>query len=496
MARVEGEEEMTVRENPVTISCARPKSGQGGNSMYDLLKRHEVHILHDAGLSVRSIALQTKVSVGSVSRMLTEPRINELPELRGSVLQSNVGRPSVVSMYESLVHETLKDEPDLPTVEILHRLHQKGYTGSKSPLYELVARIRPVGSRPMVCFEGLPGEFSQHDFGQVRVNYLSGAIETIHFFASRLKYSRWSHVVLVPDESVESLVRALILAFENFGGVPLVAVFDNPKTIVVSHKNGRIEWNQTFGQVALDFRFAPELCTPGFANQKGSVENLVGWVKNGFFKVRRFHDRYDLATQLVEWLLEGNTKRPSRATNIIPAVRIEEERRRLRPLAFLPEEYPLRFPVFVGPTGWVQFNGIRYSMPPKAIHMAGTLFLYPERVKIVASSHVAEHPRVPNNGKVSTLAHHSTEALAAVSGRRAKVYYRRQRLLELGELAEKFLTELVHARPRVWMHDVEELFHAFEMFGADRLLCALECAYEKKLFGAEYVIELLQERVA
>ncbi len=39
----------------------------------------------------------------------------------------------------------------------------------------------------MVRFEGMPGEFSQHDFGSVSVVYGDGTSEKVHFFASRLK---------------------------------------------------------------------------------------------------------------------------------------------------------------------------------------------------------------------------------------------------------------------------------------------------------------------
>jgi hypothetical protein len=63
----------------------------------------------------------------------------------------------------------------------------------------------------LVRFEGLQGEFSQHDaFGEVWVTYQDGAEEKAHFFASRLKYSRWVEVTLVADERVETLVRALV----------------------------------------------------------------------------------------------------------------------------------------------------------------------------------------------------------------------------------------------------------------------------------------------
>src|SRR2546423_1503855 len=132
---------------------------------------------------------------------------------------------------------------------------------------------------------------------------------------------------------VEALVRSLLHGFESFGGVPLVAVFDNPKTVVLNREGGRIQWNDTFGQTALDYRFAPELCTPRRGQEKGSAENLVGFVKNGFFKVRRFHDRADMLVQLAAWHLEVNTVRPCRATGVPPAERIAAERERMRPLA-------------------------------------------------------------------------------------------------------------------------------------------------------------------
>ena len=76
---------------------------------------------------------------------------------------------------------------------------------------------------PLVRFEGLPGEFSQHDFGEVEVRYQDDRTETVHFFASRLEYSRWVEVTLVSDERVESLVRALVDHLAAFGGVPLAS---------------------------------------------------------------------------------------------------------------------------------------------------------------------------------------------------------------------------------------------------------------------------------
>jgi hypothetical protein len=84
-----------------------------------------------------------------------------------------------------------------------------------------------------VRFEGVPGEFSQHDFGQGEGRYLDGTEERIHFFASRLKYSRWVDGRLVEDERIEALVRSLLAGFASFGGIVWVAVFDNPTTVTL-----------------------------------------------------------------------------------------------------------------------------------------------------------------------------------------------------------------------------------------------------------------------
>jgi transposase len=104
------------------------------------------------------------------------------------------------------------------------------------------------------------GEFAQFDFGEVDARVLDGTTKRVHFAAYRLKYSRWTWVVPVPDERVESLIRPLLLCFEHSGGVPLRVVFDNPKTVVVRRDpDGRPIWNQTLAQVAIDYGFTIEL---------------------------------------------------------------------------------------------------------------------------------------------------------------------------------------------------------------------------------------------
>ena len=78
----------------------------------------------------------------------------------------------------------------------------------------------------------------------------------------------------------ETLVRTLVDHFALIGGIPLLAVFDRPKTVALKWaKDGQVtEWNALFAGVALDLGLGIEVCWPSSPRQKGSIENLIGWI--------------------------------------------------------------------------------------------------------------------------------------------------------------------------------------------------------------------------
>ncbi len=370
-----------------------------------MLKRHAIQVLRQAGHTLDEIVALVAVGKRTVQRVVGEPMITHIdPDQE----RRRFGRPSKAEAYREQVMAWLKEDPALMSLELLRRAKLAGYEGAKSALYELARSLRAATPRPVVRFDGLPGEFTQHDFGQVLVHFLDGSTRRVHFFASRLKYSRWVEVSLVPNEQVETLARTLVDHFVALGGIPLLAVFDRPKTVALHwRKNGDVtEWNPTFAGVTLDLGLGIEVCWPNAPQQKGAIENVVGWVKGSVFKQRRFLDEDDLRLQLRAWLVEVNTQRPSRATGIIPAVRRAEELPRLRPVKVAPAELALRLPILVGPTGYIVHDTHRYSMPPEAIGIAGTLYLYRERVRVVASRFEAWHPRLWVPNAVSTLPTH------------------------------------------------------------------------------------------
>ncbi|MEO6878702.1 MAG: IS21 family transposase [Gemmatimonadaceae bacterium] len=458
-----------------------------------MLDRHAVQALVRAKVTARAIAEQLQVSVRTIRRIVRESAVATGDDAAARSAR-RVGRPQVTEAVRARVQALVLEDPDRPPGEICRLLKEDGTPLGLSTVYRVLTAVRAtIPTALQVRFEGVAGEFAQFDFGHVSVRLSDGSRRTVHFAAYRLKYSRWIHVAIVPNERVEALIRSLLDSFAASAGVPLRVVFDNPRTVVVRRDEGRPVWNPVLAPVAIDYGFTIELCTPRQPQQKGAVENLVGYVKRAFFRARRFADvTTDLPQQLTEWLVEVNTTRPNRATKEIPAVRLAAEQARMKALAVAPDEYGLRIAVTVGPTAMVTHHGIRYAMPAAACGLPATLWLYPTRVKLITagSTHEALHPRFPEHGTVSYLPGQRAGQLAAVAGSRKRLYFMRERILELGPVGEGYLTELVHQRPHTWKGDVERLFALLEEIGDARFRLVLQQALFRRLIGAEYVVRV------
>ena len=480
--------------NSTDVMPRRPQEPE----MLSLLDRHEIQVLLKAGHTKADVHERTGASLKTIARIAAEQAVSHVDDHRAAK-ERRVGRPSQTTPVVDDVRAWLATEPMVPTQELLRRAQKdKGYAGKKSAFYAIVAALRPKVAPPVVLFDGVPGEFSQHDFGEVDVRYGDGTVERIHFFASRLKYSRFAQVSIVDNQRVESLIRGLCRHFQAFGGVPLLAVFDRPRTVVLETGSGRDvrRFNATFAQAILEMGCGVEMCAARSGNQKGSVEAIVKWVKNSFFKGRVFRDRADLEAQLADWLHETNTARPNRATNVIPETRRQEELPRLRPLAVLPESLAMRVPTTVGPSGHIVFEGARYMVAPEATNCPATLFVYEDRIRIEAGRHVSEQRRRTKSEPIEVAPEHRAARVAAVFGNRGKLYEQRQQLLELGPVALEFFTELVHRRRKDWPAVVTSLHQMLLDHGEDAMRDALGVATSQQTFTVAAVerrlIELLR----
>src|SRR5262245_16261418 len=244
--------------------------------MIDMLKRHEIQVLRRAEHTWSEIATLSGVAEKTARRIGAEDPVTSVDN-GAERARRHVGRPSKADGYREVLVQALTENPDVRSVELLHRARLAGYAGGKSALYMLAQSLRGRTVTPLVRFEGLPGEFSQHDFGEVWVTFQDGSEDKVHFFASRLKYSRWVEVMLVPDERVARLVRALVEPLAAFGGIPLVTVFDRPTTIALKWgRDGVVtDWNPTFAGVALDLGIGVEVCWPYRPQEKAYASHCT-----------------------------------------------------------------------------------------------------------------------------------------------------------------------------------------------------------------------------
>jgi hypothetical protein len=100
---------------------------------------------------------------------------------------------------------------------------------------------------------------------------------------------------------------------------------------------------------------------------------------------------------------------------------------------------------------------------------------------------------VPECGRDSFHAEHRTARLAKVAGARGRLYLKRQEILDLGPVAEAFLTEIVHRHRFTWKAEVEQLHVALLAHGPALLQRSLAVAGEQRLYGAQHVLALLPE---
>ena len=241
------------------------------------MERSAIQHLAKRGRSQREIAEELGHSRNTVARALREP-VDRQPAPRR--------RRSRVDPYEPQIEQWLKGGWTI--VRMLEEVRAdpaNPYTGGRSVFSEAVRRIRLTQRRAAadvpVRFEGLPGEYLQVDWGEIRsFPFSQQAPATRYFLACRLKYSRWAWVRWTADMRQETLFRGLVDCFVALGFVPWDLVFDNMKTVTSGRDTaGQPIWTPALLQLAAEFDFHPEACAPAAGNQKGAVESLVKWVK-------------------------------------------------------------------------------------------------------------------------------------------------------------------------------------------------------------------------
>ena len=454
------------------------------------MERSAIHLMTKRGKSIRQIAAETGRSPTTISRVLHEP-LDRAPTRRR--------RRSQVDPYRAQIAAWV--EEGLPVVRMLELARgdpEQPYTGGRSQFGEMVRRVKAevlqhdAQAQVPLRFEGLPGEYLQVDWGEIRrFPFTQQAPATRYFLGCRLKYSRWSWVRWAADMRQETLLRGLVACLVALGWVPWVLVFDNMKTVTGGRDASHAPiWHPALLHFAGEFGFHPEACDPGAGNQKGSVESLVKWVKGNFLPGRSFADDADLASQTTGWLAQGNA-RPSAATGESPLLRLVAEAAQGGSLPAHAADYGLLASGQVSAEALVAVHGTRYSVPTAHVGAPVTIRVHRDRIRIWRDLLcLADHPRAPDGARARIIDPEHFAALFATKPRGQVMLYR-DVLVGLGGHAPAFISELSR-RHRATLHDeIRTLYMLYQAHGRDRLLAAMALAEAMGGYRATILVPLL-----
>jgi transposase len=454
------------------------------------MERSAIQVMAKRGKSQRQIAQELGRSRTTIARVLHEP-VEQRPTKRRRQSKVECYRPQIERWIDeglSTVRmvELARDDPGQP------------YRGGRTVFGDLVRRVRrelaqlQAAREVPIRFEGLPGEYLQVDWGEIRrFPFTQQPPATRYFLACRLKYSRWTWVDFTADMRQETLFRGLVACFLALGWVPWVLVFDNMKTVTSGRDAaGQPVWTPALLQFAGEFGFHSQACDPGAGNQKGSVESLVKWVKGNFLPGRTFADEADLAEQARAWCDQVNA-RPSEATGEPPLVRLAAEAAKGGRLPPTAHDFGLLESGVVSREALVAVAGNRYSVPVAHVGLPVTVRLHRERVRIWRDATcLADHPRAPDGARQRVIDPAHFAPLFPQKPRAQAMLYR-EVLLGLGGRAPAFLSELSRRHRARLREEILAVYALYEQAGADAVLAAMAQADDVGAYRAATLAELL-----
>ncbi len=398
-------------------------------------------------------------------------------------------RPGTLDTRREALLSWIREE--VPVTRMLELARQDPlapYAGGASTFYRFVARLRAgleAGAPPVIRFEGLPGEYVQWDWGEARVPLGGDRVKRV-FLCGRLKYSRLSGVRWRTQMDLETLLRAMLEIVEGWGGVPWAWVFDNMKTVTLGRDAaGQPRWNPAFWRFATEVGCHPELCDPGAAQQKGSVENLVKWVKTNFLPGRSFADDEDLARQSLAWE-QDKAGQLSQAHGQRPIELWPQERAAFGPLTTTAATYGLYRVATVNRESLVRVDGNQYSVPVGHGGQAVDIRILQDTIRLSRDGvPLAEHRRLPGTGQRQRDPAHYASALDHRP--RARLVLERERLCALGPEVAAYVTVISQRRRRVLAEELTACTALEAQLGAEGLRRATAACVARGTCGAEYL---------
>ena len=377
-----------------------------GMSLYAQIR--EAYI---SGESQRSIARRLGVSRPTVKKYCEGA---SMPGVRKEYLRA----PSVVTLdVERFIRfclETDKEEGLRKQSHTAKRIYDRlvseiGFTGSYSIVRRVVHEMKAhyIPAQADIPLEYDPGDAIQIDWGEATI-YLHGEKKTVQIFCGRLCYSCDIFVMACLNQNAESFLEAQQRMFDHFVGVPRRLIFDNGK-VGVKEGFGLHAVAQDYYRIfAAHYVFATDFCNVASGNEKGLVENLVGYSRNNFLvPVPRVDSMDSLNEQLLESCLQyRNTHKVQGRSQTVKEM-FATEQSCLHPVAPYRYETAKVTTPTVGDYSTVRFDRNEYSVPVRFLRRAVTVKGYANKVEILCDRDtVVTYERLSGQGKTTYKLEH------------------------------------------------------------------------------------------
>jgi len=349
---------------------------------------------------IGTIARQFSIHHSAVKRVLAQAGIPKA---------AVVPQRSILDPFLPWIMETLGRYPTLTASRLYSMARERGYPGGPDHFRHLMALHRPQPSpEAYLRLRTLPGEQAQVDWAHFGSIQIGKAKRTLMAFVMVLSFSRKIFLHFYLDACMSNFLRGHEAAFQAFGGVPRVVLYDNLKSAVLEREGEAIRFHPTLLAFSAHYRFEPRPVAVGRGNEKGRVERAIRYVRDNFFPARTWETVEDLNTQARVWADTQAADRPC-PEELSKSVRqvFEEEQPRLFQLPDYLYPTAERLEVRVGKTPYIRFDLNDYSVPHTAVRRLLTVVAEPQTVTIIDGvAIIAVHPRCYDRGRQIEEAQH------------------------------------------------------------------------------------------
>ena len=386
-------------------------------------------------------------------------------------------QPSLADPYLPFLRETMERYPGLPASRLWSMVKQRGYPGTSDGHFRrIVARLRPrTPAEAYLRLQTLPGEQAQVDWASFGKHTVGQVQRSLSAFVMVLSYSRMLYVRFFWGQTQPLFLQGHQQAFECFGGVPRVLLYDNLKSAVLERVGDAVRFHPLLWDFATYYGYEPRPVAVARGNQKGRVERAIRYLRTSFFPARKFTDLGDLNAQALAFCQGEAARRrcPEDQTQTVQ-VAWQAEQPLLLPLPAVPFPTEERVEVCVGKTPYVRFDKNDYSIPHTKVRRTLTVLASAETVRVCDGKQVlAVHARCMDQGKtIEDEAH--IEALRREKSR-AKEPAMLRRLTTAAPAAYEFLKRLAE-RGGAMGPTIVRMEKLLDLFGAEALQEALGVA--------------------